>query len=86
MNTNTTTTELYAIEYEVIVLTTHLLRIRIQERNIFYHWRSKWVVRGNIALLILIKNHQWELNHPKEFVIVRVNRKLLTFDEQLSGI
>ena len=44
------------------------------------------MVRGNVALLILIKNHQWELNHPKEFVIVRVNRELLTFDEQLSGI
>ena len=86
MDTNTTTTELNAVEHEIVVLTTHLLRIGIQQRNVLDHWRSEWVVRGNVATCFLIKNHQWEFNHPKEFVIIRINGQLLALDEELSCI
>ena len=74
MDTDGAAAEFDTIEYEVVMLTAHLLRIAIEERNIFNDWSREWVMRGNVATLLLIEEHERELGHPEEFIVGRTDR------------
>lgn len=67
VNANGASTNLTAIQNQVIMLPTHLVRLRVQEMGVLWERSGEGVV-GRLQLIwaVLFGKEQWEVHHPQE--------------------
>ena len=65
VDTNTAAADLAPIQHHVVGLRPDFQRIGLEQRQVFIQRRSKWMVHGHIAFLLVIVIQQGKIDHPQ---------------------
>ena len=85
MYPDTPTPKFYTVEYNIIVLATNFLRLRINQGQIFLYRCSEGVMGGDIAAFFFLEMHQRKINDPEEFPVLWIAKLLTSFFKQGRG-